>query len=246
MVMYMLKILIIDDNLNYATNLMNFINKKNDNIKVCGIVDNGEDAIKELNSNCKFDIIILDLKMPKYNGKEVLDRIKNKKRYEKSFIIISGEIELIRELIKNNMICTVLHKNIGMQEIVDKLNQILADKEDIKSRKEYRNKIISELNFLGYDMSYKGTKYLIDAIEYIVLNNNKEVCNLEKNVYSMISKKYNDSIHNVKCNISRANNNMYYECEIEKLKKYFYLDKDLKPKTKTIINVITNKIIHRI
>lgn len=241
----MLNVLIIDDNLNYATNLMNFINKKNDNIKVCGIVNNGEDAIKELNNNCKFDIIILDLKMPKYNGKEVLDRIKDRRMYEKSFVIISSESESIRELIKNNMIYTILHKNIGMQEIVDRLNEILEDKEKNKSRKKYRNKIISELNFLGYDMSYKGTKYLIDAIEYIVLNN-KEVCNLEKNVYSMISKKYNDSIHNVKCNISRTNNNMYYECEIEKLKKYFYLDKDLKPKNKTIINVITNKIIQGI
>ena len=141
------------------------------------------------------------------------------------------------------MIYTVLHKNIGMQEIVNKLNAILEEKENRKKSKEYRNKIIRELIFLGYDMSYKGTKYLIDAIEYIILNNNKEVCNLEKNVYSIISKKYNDSIHNIKCNISRANNNMYCECEVEKLKKYFYLDKDLKPKTKMIINVITNKII---
>ena len=77
--MYMLNVLIVDDNLNYATNLMNFINKKNDNIKVCGIADNGKSAITELNANCKIDIVILDLKIPKYNGKEVLDRIKNKK-----------------------------------------------------------------------------------------------------------------------------------------------------------------------
>ena len=59
----MLNVLIVDDNLNYATNLMNFINKKNDKIKVCGIVDNGEDAIKELNNDCRIDTIILDLKM---------------------------------------------------------------------------------------------------------------------------------------------------------------------------------------
>lgn len=239
----MLNVLIVDDNLNYATNLMNFINKKNDKIKVCGIVDNGEDAIKELNNDCKIDTIILDLKMPKYNGKEVLERIIDKKVYEKSFIIVSGEIELIRELNNNNMINTVLHKNIGMQEMVDKLNDVLEEKEKNKKSKEYREKIIKELNYLGYDMTYKGTKYLIETIEYIVQNNNKDVCNLEKNVYSIISKKYNDSVHNIKCNISRANNNMYCECEIEKLKKYFYLDKDLKPKNKMIINVISNKII---
>ncbi len=42
-------------------------------------MDNGENAIYELNSNYNIDTVILDLKVPKYNGKEILKKIDNYK-----------------------------------------------------------------------------------------------------------------------------------------------------------------------
>mgnify|MGYP005767150405 FL=1 len=70
----------------------------------------------------------------------------------------------------------------------------------------------------------------------------QELYNLESQVYSEISLTYKVSIHSIKCNIYRATTEMYYRCEAEKLKQYFHLDKDEKPKTKTIINTIIYKI----
>ena len=35
---------------------------------------------------------------------------------------------------------------------------------------------------------------------------------------------------------------MYYECDVNKLKKYFYFRDDIKPSVKTIIDTIVNKI----
>ena len=35
---------------------------------------------------------------------------------------------------------------------------------------------------------------------------------------------------------------MYYNCEIDKLKEYFNLDIDTKPKIKTVIDTIVRKI----
>lgn len=61
-----------------------------------------------------------------------------------------------------------------------------------------------------------------------------------------MAKKYNTSIHNVKSNINRANNLMYYNCDIEKLKKYFTFDIDVKPKIKTVINTVINKISKKV
>lgn len=46
---------------------------------------------------------------------------------------------------------------------------------------------------------------------------------------------------NYLCEVSKSRE-MYYRCEAEKLKQYFHLDKDEKPKTKTIINTIIYKI----
>ena len=56
------------------------------------------------------------------------------------------------------------------------------------------------------------------AIEYIAKNKEE---NLEKDIYPIISKKCNQTFHNIKCNINRANNAMYYECEEERLKLFF-------------------------
>ena len=53
---------------------------------------------------------------------------------------------------------------------------------------------------------------------------------------------YKDSTHNVKCSIIRATNSMYYECEIERLKKYFYFADDFKPTAKVVKNTIANKL----
>ncbi len=105
-----------------------------------------------------------------------------------------------------------------------------------------RTKIIDELAYLEYDFTLKGTQYLLATIEYIINNNYNEIYNLEKDIYSKISSIYNTSVHNIKININRANNNMYFKCEIEKLKKYFRFVTDEKPKTKLIINTVIANI----
>lgn len=65
---------------------------------------------------------------------------------------------------------------------------------------------------------------------------------MEKEIYPAISKRCGQSIHNIKCDINRANNIMYCECEVERMKEYFGFIKDTKPKVKVIIDTIINKI----
>lgn len=63
----MVKILIADDNIDYAINLMNYINNNIDNIKVCNITKDGKETLEILNSKNDIDIVLLDYKMPIYN-----------------------------------------------------------------------------------------------------------------------------------------------------------------------------------
>lgn len=129
-----------------------------------------------------------------------------------------------------------------MSEIVLIINKLIEYKEEVKRNDNIKNKIIKELVFLGYDLSHKGTKYLVDSIQYIILNPNQYNDNLEKDVYPVIAKRYNNSAKNIKANIIRANDVMYSECELERLKKYFKFDKDTKPKVKTVIYTVMNNI----
>ena len=127
--------------------------------------------------------------------------------------------------------------------ITERINDLILEKEEMTQKDILKNKIIKELLYLGYDMSHKGTEYLADCINYVVTNNYKYFENLEKEIYPIIAQKYNANVRNIKSNIIRANNEMYCECEVEKLKNYFNFSKDHKPKIKVVIKTILNKIL---
>lgn len=91
----MLNVLIADDNIDYAINLMNYINEDNNVVRVCNIAKDGKKAIDILNNENNIDVILLDYQMPIYNGQEVLEKIQNKDKYVDSCIIISGEIQFM-------------------------------------------------------------------------------------------------------------------------------------------------------
>ncbi len=64
-----------------------------------------------------------------------------------------------------------------------------------------------------------------------------------KSVYPIIASRYNKSVHNIKCSIVRETNEMYLACKLDTLKNYFHYCEDTKPKVKTVINTILNKLI---
>ena len=163
----MVNILIADDNISFATSLMNYLNEKNNNVRVCYIAKDGKETLEFLNNNkTDIDVVLLDLDMPIFNGTQVLENIENEKKYEESFIIISGKDNLIKKISSKDLIYSVMHKAIEMNDIIEKINKLIEYKEKIKSKKRIEEKIIKELLYLGYDISYRGTKYLISSIEY--------------------------------------------------------------------------------
>ena len=121
----MVNILIADDNVDYAISLMNYINKQN------------KEAIHMLNTNNDIDIILLDYKMPFYNGKQILDNIQNKDKYIDSCVVVSGEIDSIVTLRNNNLVHSVLFKTLSMSEINNRIIELVTFKEN----KNIRDKI---------------------------------------------------------------------------------------------------------
>lgn len=238
----MINVLIADDNIDFAINLMNYINEKNENIKVCNISKDGKETIEILNSKSNIDIILLDYKMPFYNAKQILEKINNREKYFDSCIIISGEIELVNELIDNEIVHSIIYKTIDMDEIVKRINELFFYKELVKESRMLKNKIKEEVLYLKYDISHKGTQYLIETIQYIAINQKKDFQNLQRDIYPKIANRYGETTHNIKCRINRATNAMYCNCEIERLKEYFNFSIDTKPKIRTIIDTIINKV----
>lgn len=214
----MLNVLIADDNIDYAINLMNYINEDNNVARVCNIAKDGKKAIDILNNENNIDVILLDYQMPIYNGQEVLEKIQNKDKYVDSCISISGEIESVIKMRQCDLVHSILFKTLSMEDIKNRIMQLVEYKEDIRKNENIDKKILNEILFLRYNNSLKGTKYLIDTIRY-VYDNRDYLDNLEKFVYPKVAQKYNEKLCNIKCRIGKSTMLMYYNCEMERCMK---------------------------
>ena len=215
----MLNILIAESNMKYSISLMNYISNKISGIKICNIALNIQETMEILENNKNIDMILMEKEM--YVLNELLLKCEMTKRKI------------------NTSLCVINYSY--KSEIEQEINKIKKKKEK-NIKKVVKEKILNELIYLGYDVSHKGTIYLFKSIEYIIANC-KELDKLEKNIYPEIAKLYNTSSYNLKCRIHSATTSMYYNCEMEKMKKYFHFDNDIKPKVKTIIATIINKVM---
>lgn len=240
----MYNMLIIDDNIFFVKKLVNIIGNSIKNIRIYSIATNGFEARTMLQKK-DIDIVLLDLKMPNINGLEILNSFseEQKEQYKSSIILVSGELELILKARNNSTVYGYITKTSNISNLIDKLNDIIEEKNKDIKEKELVKQIVNEVQFLGYNLSYKGTTYLIETIIYMKKNMNNSYENLSKSIYPILAKKYKKSITNIKCNISKATDIMYYECERNKLNEYFKFNSDCKPKPKLVINTIANKII---
>lgn len=112
---------------------------------------------------------------------------------------------------------TIKNKNKKI-ETINSLNNI--------SYLNVDNRIYDELEKINYNKIHIGTEYLKESIKFDYLKNNKEASNIQKQLYSLVAKKYETSVFNVKNNIINATNLMYTNCAITRLKKYFKFDYD--------------------
>lgn len=237
----MFNVFIIDDNLDFVKNLINVITLSTSDIQICGIATTGAEAVAALQDR-NIDILLLDINIPEYNGLSILKNMTNQKLLN-SVIVISSYTEYMNTLIDNPFVYAFIDKIHVFEEINNTLNSYILFNSKKNNDFLLKNEIINELEYLGYNISHVGTRYMQDII-YITIKQNLDVtCNIKKDIYPFLYQKYQKSYNNIKANINRATEIMYYECNENRLKKYFntiYIIE--KPKPKYIISIISNKI----
>lgn len=245
----MFNILVVDDNLNYSKNLINFLLKNNSHIKLIGIASNGKEALNYLTSReYTIDIILLDLKLPYYTGIEIVNKLKeqNLYKYNHSIIVISGEVPLLSSLINETYIYSYINKVGGFEKILDELNNLIESKSKEYNETYLQGKILKELKYLNYNDKFVGTKYLLEAITLIVENQSLDTTNLKRDVYPIIASRHNKTVHNIKCNINNATVVMNCDCKKDIVMRYFqFSDSKSEAKPKQVIDAILNKIVFK-
>ena len=224
----MYNILIASKDINYIKSVINELSCIQKRVRISHICTIQQEIIWALQNNSsnmiKLDINNLSNRLISNSS------IKNIK-----VVVISEKERPTLEYFGKQPISKVIPKNKGGKYLVKQIEKIIEN----EFEENVNKKIIREVEYLHYDLSSIGTSYLIDTI---LIARKKKMLNLEKDIYKTIANKYSKSVNNIKWNIYNATNNMYYECESNKLKEYFKFYQDTKPKVKMVISTILNKI----
>lgn len=240
----MVNALIIDDNLEYSKNLINYLSKNISNIRFTRIISDGNEAINFLkNEISNIDIILLDIKLPYHNGIEILNFLasKNDVKYKDSVIVISGHPNFFKNLSQNEYVYCYINKLNGFDLVLKEVKNLINLKRT--SIISIKNKVLEEFSFLNFNDNLVGTKYLFEAILIVIDKYKFKSYNLKTDIYPIIAKRHNKTVHNIKCNITNPTTMMNCDCERKLLKNYFnFCDNKSEAKPKEVIETIIQRI----
>lgn len=188
----MLNILIIEDDPNQVKNLITILSRNFSTIRVFSISFDGKSALEIIQNN-EIDIILLDLKLSKMCGIDIVNFIecKNLYRYKNSIIIFTGEVSLLRQILHSQYLFSYCLKGNGYNALLKSFRNLIKEKMENKCHTLLSVKIDHELNFLNFNFSHCGTKYLKETIMEVYKIRDDFSGNLEKNNEIYISTRWN-------------------------------------------------------
>lgn len=214
----MKSVFIADDELIIRQGLKCIIEWEELGFEIIGEASNGEDALHFIRQHCP-DVVMLDIRMPKMNGLDVVNAIR-KDGYKGKVIILSGysdfkyaqtairygvEYYLTKPIDDDELYTTI-------KEIGEKLEQEYVQEENLEQYKAIARNIILNDLLLGKKVSsnYDATQLNLDATEYQVViyekyNRNApdlpysfaellKVTNEDNNTYEHLSLEHNEII----------------------------------------------------
>jgi len=114
-----LKILIVDDDQDFAESLGEVLDNKNHDITICFSPHQGLEIFSKQN----FDIAFLDVKMPKMNGVELFLKMKSIQPCAKVVLMTGYSMQSLLDQARENNIFGIISKPLNMEVISDYLDK---------------------------------------------------------------------------------------------------------------------------
>ena len=200
------RLLVVDDNA-VIVNMVKEYFKDNKNVEVSLEANDGVEALDLIiNKEKDYDVVLLDLIMPKQDGLYVLEKLKERKMNKRIIVVTSyNEQETIRKVGEYGVRYFVL-KPFDFESLEKKILDIMKDSEgsiiNLKT-KELKVHITKVLHELGIPSHIKGYQYIRDSIS-MIYENPDLIGGITKELYPDIAKKYNTTISRVERAIRHA------------------------------------------
>ena len=203
-----LKVLMVDDNISLINMVKEYFKSSND-VEVVLEAYDGEQGIKMIESNQdKYDLIVLDLIMPKKDGMYVLEEMKKRNINKKVIVATSyNASDVIREVSEYGVSYFILKPF----ELVDLEKRIVeAGRKNDKQTKNidfYHNNlqisITKILHELGIPSHIKGYQYIRERIG-IIYEHPETIGGITKELYPELAEKFDTTVSRVERAIRHA------------------------------------------
>ena len=243
-----IKVLAVDDNAAQISLVEKYFNGS-EKIEIVAKASNGKEAIEILESNLNFDIMLLDLIMPKVDGIGVLDYMKENNIDKKVIVMTSFDEE---ETIKEVSTYGVKYYALKPFELKSLERNIINISKSEKSKKELvelqekgiQIKVTNLLHELGIPSHIKGYQYIRSAI-LMVYDNPGFIGGITKELYPDLSIKYDTSTQRVERAIRHAIEVSWLRGDIDLMEEIFGHSVDIdraKPTNSEFIVTIADKL----
>lgn len=201
-----IKVLIIDDNINLTEMIKEYF-KNHKKIEIVDTCYDGKEGLDKIYSmNEKYDVILLDLIMPKKDGLAVLEELKEKKIHKNIIVETSyNSPEVIRKVSEYGVNYYIL-KPFELLDLEGRILDIFAKNENKNIDLYHNNLEISltrMLHELGMPAHIKGYQYIREGI-IMIYNNPGMIGGITKELYPDVASKYHTTVSRVERAIRHA------------------------------------------
>lgn len=233
------RLAILEDNLEFSRNLLNYIISENKKIRLSSLAIDGNEIMESINSLKEDDILLLDLGLPKINGLEVIEQLKQRKERLPYIIVMSGNPDLLEKLRDYApYIYTAIEKPFAFKRIVDILEQITY----ISEQKHYEKIVKEELRKFEMNVTTVGYAYIVDAIA-LSLEDETLLKDMKNTLYKSISIKNNNvNTANIKWAIEKCVKSTKRYTSSNIIKTYFHAEAREKITPKLFITTIVENL----
>lgn len=202
-----IKVLIIDDNVSLIQMVKEYFNDSS-KIKVVLESYDGKDGIEVIDSKKdEYDVIVLDLIMPKKDGMYVLKEMRSRGIDKKVIVATSYNAgEVIREVAEYGVNYLIL-KPFDLEDLEKRIIEVCSKKKESKTidfeTHNLQVSITKMLHELGIPSHIKGYQFLRDAIN-IVFDRPDVIGGITKELYPELAGKYDTTVSRVERAIRHA------------------------------------------
>lgn len=203
-----IKVLMIDDNINLVEMVKEYF-KDNKNIEISLTAHDGQEGLKLLEQEQgKYDVVLLDLIMPKKDGLYVLEQV-NKKNMDCNIIVETSynsqdAIRQVSEYNVNYFILKPFELTDLESRIIDVVNSKNKEGKHINIKQNNLQISITKiLHELGIPSHIKGYQYIREGIG-IIYSHPETIGGITKELYPELADKFDTTVSRVERAIRHA------------------------------------------